>query len=186
MGVVYPHETLILGVDPATTGRAASVLLAVDPTTRVRTVIDIFVGQSLGAAGIKNDLIYRFWNKYNRDKRVDSTVVEINYVPTLQADEDLKQRAESYGTRIDFPRTYGRGRKRGSINDEEYGIAAMTGLFSTGLMAFANGAAGDREKLQPLLDDMLSFPWSDTKDALVALWVANGEASFPHIQTDDL
>lgn len=176
LGVVYPHERLVLGIDPATTGRAAAVVLAVDPTTRVRTVIDIWVGSNLGAAGIRNDLIYRFWEKY-REHRISQTVIEINYVPTLLGDETLKQRADEYGTHLQPHRTYGAGRKKGSKHDEEYGISALAPLFSGGLLAFANGAPGDREKLQPLVDDMLSFPWSEIQDALIALWVANGEAN---------
>lgn len=185
MGKVFPHEILILGVDPATTGRAAAVLLAVDPISRVRTVVDIFVGAGLGATGIRNDLIYRFWNRFNKDKKVDFTVVETNFVPTLLSDQTLMERANSYGTNLTPHKTLGKGRKRGSIHDEEYGIAAMSALFSGGLLAFANGGTGDLKKLQPLIDDMLSFPWSDTKDALVALWVANGEASIPHPERVD-
>lgn len=186
LGRVFPHEILILGVDPATTGRAASVLIAVDPITRIRTVVDIFVGSNLGASGIRNDLMYRFWNKYNGDKRIDFTVPEINYVPTLEGDEVLIDRANSYGTSMVFHRTYGRGKKRGSIHDEEYGISALAPLFSGGLIAFANGAPGDRERLQPLVDDMLSFPWAEAKDALVALWIANGQASIPHHKPADV
>lgn len=44
LGMVYDHEILILGVDPATTGRAAAILIALDPITRLRTVVDLFVG----------------------------------------------------------------------------------------------------------------------------------------------
>lgn len=185
MGRVYPHETLILGVDPATSGRAAAVLLAVDPVSRVRTVVDIFVGSNLGASGIRNDLIFRFWNRFNGDKRVDFTVVETNYVPTLLSDETLMERAQAYGTTLRDHKTYGKGRRRGSIHDEEYGIGALAALFSGGLIAFANGAPGDKQRLDGLVDDMLSFPWSNTKDALVALWVANGEASTPHYERED-
>ncbi len=175
MGVVYDHEILILGVDPATTGRAAAVLIAVDPTSRVRTVVDIHVAHNLGAGGILNDLFYKFWDKY-RHHRVQFSVLETNFVPTLMADEAFKMRAEASGTILVDHKTLGRGRKRGSIHDEEFGIASLASLFSNGLMAFANTTLEDRQKVQPLVDDMLTFPWSDIKDALVALWVANGEA----------
>lgn len=124
--------------------------------------------------------MYRFWNKFNGDKRVDYTVIETNFVPTLMSDEAFRDRAEAYGTQIVDHKTVGRGKKRGSIHDEEYGIAALASLFSTGNIAFANAGIGDRQRLQPLIDDMLSFPWASEKDALVALWVANGEAAIPH------
>lgn len=175
MGRVYDHEALILGVDPATTGRAAAVLLAVDPITRVRTVVDIAVNSKLGATGIRNELFYRFWERY-KEHPVNVTMVEINFAPTLMGDEAFMERAQLYNTVVRPHRTVGRGRVRGSKWDEEYGIAALASLFQGGLIAFANGGPGDRQKLEPLIDDMLVFPWSDQQDAIVALWVANGEA----------
>jgi hypothetical protein len=176
MGTVYDHEILILGIDPATTGRAASVLIAVDPETRVRTVVDLFVGERLGASGIRQDLMYRFWDRY-RDHRIDFTVIETNFAPTLMGDEAFLDRAEAYGTRLVKHTTVGRGTKRGSKWDEEYGIAALASLFSGGLIAFANASPEEKEKYRPLTEDMIMFPWASTQDALVALWVANGEAN---------
>lgn len=176
MGRVYDNEILILGVDPATSGRAAAIVIALNPETRVRTVVDLFIGHNLGAQGIRNDLLYRFWDKY-KDHRIQFTVVESNFVPTLLSDESLVARAEAAGTVLVDHRTLGRGNKRGSIHDEEYGIGALASLFGGGLIAFANGNPQDRATIQPLIDDMLVFPWADQKDALVALWVANGEAN---------
>lgn len=175
-GTVYDHEYLVLGVDPATTGRAAAVLIAVDPTSRVRTIIDMFVGHQLGAVGIRNDLFYRFWDKY-KTHRIQFSVVETNFVPTLVSDEAFTARAAAAGTQLIDHKTVGRGKKRGSIHDEEYGIAALASLFANGLIGFANTSPADRSRIQPLIDDMLTFPWADQKDALVALWVANGEAN---------
>jgi hypothetical protein len=175
MGEVYDHEHLILGVDPATTGRAAALVLAVDPTTRVRTVVDIFVGASLGATGLKQELMYNFWEKY-RDHIIGTTVIESNFVKTLKGDEGLQARADAYGTVLDQSwHTTAKGRQ--GKWDEEYGIAAMASLFGTGLMAFANAGAGDLAKLQPLIEDLLVFPWSETQDAAIALWLANSWAT---------
>ena len=176
LGKAFPHERLILGIDPATTGRAAALVLAVDPVTRIRTVIDLFVGQGLGATGVRQDLMYQFWDKYKAKQNViGTTVVETNFVKTLLGDETLMQRARAAGTNIIDHHTSGKG-KRGKW-DEEYGIAAIAGLFSAGLIAFACAGLDDRAMLQPLVDDMLVFPWSDTQDAVIALWVANLEAA---------
>ena len=176
LGEVYDHERLILGVDPATTGRAAALVLAVDPTTRVRTVVDIFVGSALGATGVRQDLLYQFWEKY-RDHKISLTVIEENFVKTLKGDESLTARAEAYGTVLEYPHTVGRGRGRGNKWDEEYGIAAMASLFGTGLLAFANGGLDDKAKLAPLVEDLLVFPYSDVQDAAIALWLANSWAN---------
>lgn len=177
LGQVFPHERLILGVDPATTGRAAAVLIAVDPTTRVRTVVDIYVADQLGAAGVRSKLMYQFWERYT-DNRIGTTVIEENFAPTLLGDEALLERAHQYGTHIQKHRTVGRGRQRGNKWDEEYGIAALAPLFSGGLIAFANAGPDDRRALQPLIDDMVVFPWAEgAQDALIALWIANGAAS---------
>lgn len=175
LGRVFPHERLILGADPATTGRAASLVLAVDPVTKVRTVVDLFVGSSLGATGVRNKLLYEFWERYS-DNRIGISAIEENFVKTLKGDEGLTSRAEAYGTRLEFPHTVGRGRGKGNKWDEEYGIAAMAGLMGTGLLAFANGGEGDEERLMPLIEDLLVFPYSDTQDAAIALWLANGWA----------
>lgn len=184
LGLVHPHERLVLGVDPATTGRAAAVLLAVDPTTRVRTVVDLFVGRGLGATGVRQELLYNFWEKYKALQHpVDVTVIETNFAKTLLGDETLKMRAEAARTRIVDHHTLGTG-KRGKW-DEEYGIAAMSPLFSQGLMAFANKGLDDRAQLEPLIEDLLVFPWSEVQDGAIALWVANTESnSAPIVHLD--
>ena len=171
LGMVEPQEILILGIDPAITGRAAAVLIAYDPLSRRRTVVDLWVGDQLGATGVRDRLMYQFWDKY----RPQRTLIEVNYAPTIMGDPVLKARAEAAGTILLPHKTYGRGRKRGSINDEEYGIAAMAPLVSGGLFVFPNATPADLHKMQPLLEDMRGFPYSDKKDALVGLWIANAE-----------
>lgn len=171
IGQVFPQEILILGVDPATTGRAAAVLMAYDPRSRVRTVVDLWAGDRLGAQGVRDKLLYHFWEKY----RPQRTLVEVNYAPTLLADEVLRSRAEAAGTVLLGHTTTGRGHKRGNINDEEYGIGAMAPLFAGGLFSLPSATPGDINRLQPLLDDLAAFPYGEAKDALVGLWVAEGE-----------
>ncbi len=182
LGQVRPHEILILGIDPALSGRAASVVLAYDPRTRVRTVVDLVVTDKLGATGIREKLMYMFWEKYHPQR----TLIEVNYAPTIMGDEVLKSRAHAAGTLLLPHTTYGRGRKRGSINDEEYGIAAVAPLFGGGLYALPSATPQDRKRLEPLIADMQAFPYSDTKDALVALWIAEGEVSTVAVTPPDV
>lgn len=185
LGQVFEHERLVLGVDPATTGRAAAILLAVDPITQVRTVIDIFVGSNLGAIGIRQQLLYQFWERYkDQNRTIDVTVIEENFVKTLRGDESLTARAAAAGTVLQWPHTTGKG-VHGKW-DEEYGIARMASLFGSGLMAFANAGVGDKERLAPLMDDLLVFPWSKIQDTIMALWVANGHAAGVAVSTTDL
>ncbi len=185
MGDVYPHEKLILGVDPATTGRAAAILLAVNPETRVRSVVDIFVGSNLGATGIRQKLMYYFWDKYGElGRSIDITVVEENFVKTLKGDETLMMRAQAAGTNIVFPHTSGKGRH--GKWDEEYGIAAMQALFGAGLMCFPNAGPDDEHRLLPLIDDLMVFPWSEQQDTVMALWVANGHTGMIQISVPPL
>ena len=175
MGQVMPDEILILGVDPATTGRAASVLIAYNPETDIRTIVDIHVGHRLGATGIRNKLLYEFWDKY-AEHRVAYTVIETNFAPTILGDETLRAHAEWTGTRLVDHRTIGQGKRRGNKWDTEFGIGALAALFNSGLVAFPSAKVEDKAKLAPLVDDMLVFPWSKVQDALIAFWVANGEA----------
>lgn len=184
LGQVHPHEILVLGIDPALSGRAAAVLLAYDPRTRMRTVVDLLVTDQLGATGIREKLMYYFWEKYHPQR----TLIEVNYAPTLMGDEILKTRAQAAGTVLLPHTTYGAGRKRGSINDEEYGIAAVAPLVGGGLYVLPSATPQDRKRLEPLISDMEAFPFSDEKDALVALWIAEGEipmlaAKPPDIET---
>ena len=181
IGQVFPTEILILGVDPAITGRAASVLIAYDPYTRVRTVVDLFVGDRLGATGLREKLLYQFWEKY----RPQRTLIEVNYAPTIMGDKVLKARAEAASTVFLAHKTFGAGRRRGSINDEEYGIASLAPLISGGLYALPSATPADIARLRPLLDDMGAFPYSDEKDALVALWIAEGEVDMVSVETPD-
>ncbi len=184
IGQVFDHEILILGVDPATTGRAASVLIALDPESRVRTVVDIYVGSRLGGAGVRRSLLYQFWDRY-ADHPINFTIVEVNFAPTLLADETLRQKALVTGTTLRSHHTTARGQKRGSKWDEEYGIGGLQTLFSGNLVAFPSKEQEDVSKLQPLVDDMLGFPWVEQQDALVAFWVAEGEARIAHIVAVD-
>jgi hypothetical protein len=182
LGRVFPHERLILGVDPATTGRAAAIVLAVDPTTRVRTVVDIFIGSGLGATGVRQDLMYTFWERYRAmDHPIAVTVIETNFAKTLLGDETLMHRAAGMGTLMQDHHTSGKGKK--GKWDEEYGIAAMAGLFNAGLIAFANAGMDDKPRLQGLVDDLLVFPWSDQQDGVMALWVAMLEANNQSVHT---
>jgi hypothetical protein len=171
LGQVEPHEVLVLGIDPAITGRAAAVLVAYDPRSRVRTVVDLFVGDSLGATGVRSKLMYEFWEKYSPQR----TLIEVNYAPTIMGDDVLKARAVAAGTVLLPHKTLGAGRKRGSINDEEYGIAALAPLLRGGMYAFPSATPADRRRLEPLLQDMEGFPFREEKDALVGLWICEGE-----------
>lgn len=174
LGDVHPEEILVLGVDPAVSGRAAAVLLAYNPRTRIRTIVDIFVGENLGAVGIRERLLEQFWARY----RPQRTVIEINYAPTIMGDEALKDKARAYGTVLTPFTTIGRGHKRGSKYDEEYGVAAIAPLIRNGLYVFPSRTPADRQKLEPLVQDMTAFPFSEVQDALMALWFAESDTRF--------
>jgi hypothetical protein len=181
IGQVFPHEILILGIDPATTGRAAAILYAYDPKSRVRTVVDIFVGDTLGATGVREKLMYQFWERYHPQR----TLIEVNYAPTIMGDEVLRTRAQAAGTLLLPHKTLGKGRKRGSVHDEEYGVAAMAPLLNGGLLALPSATPDDRRILSPLLEDLAAYPYGDQKDAVMALWIAEGEIPFVAVETPD-
>ena len=176
LGTVLDHEILILGADPATTGRAFTVLLAFDPSTRVRRVVDLFVRSGLGATGIRSSLFYQFWDRY-RDHRVQYSAVETNFCPTLMGDEAFMARANQAGTIVVDHKTLARGHKPGAKWDEEYGVSALASLFGNGLIAFPSLTELDKEQLRPLVEDLLAFPFSQEQDGAIALWVANGVAA---------
>jgi hypothetical protein len=183
-GQYYDHERLILAVDPATSGRAAALVIAVDPTSKIRTVIDGFTATQLGAVGLRKQLFYRFWEKY-RDHGIALTVVETNFSPTLMGDEAFLTQADTYGTYIEPFRTKGRGRGRGVKWDEEYGVGGMASQFSSGMIAFANKDQAGKDMVQPLIGDMLVFPYEEpTGDSLMALWFGITNADLVYVARD--
>lgn len=173
-GQVHPGEILVLGVDPAVTGRAAAVVVAYDPKTRMRAIVDVVVMENLGADGLHKRLIYPLWEKYRPQK----TVIEVNYAPTLFGDEAFKQTALVYGTTLVPHSTTGSGHKRGSKWDTEYGVAAVAPLLANNLYAIPSARPEDNERMRPLLEDMEGFPYSEIQDAVMALWFAEGEIRF--------
>ena len=169
-GQYYEHERLILTVDPATSGRAAALVIAVDPASKIRTVIDGYTASALGATGLRKKLFYEFWERY-AEHGIALTVVETNFSPTLMGDEAFLAKAASYGTSIQAFRTKGRGKGRGVKHDEEYGVGALAGQFSAGLVAFCNFDTLAMEVVTPLINDMLVFPYEEpTGDSLMSLW----------------
>jgi len=130
---------------------------------------------------VRDKLLYQFWEKYHPQR----TLVEVNYAPTLLADEVLRTRADAAGTLLIAHKTFGRGNKRGSINDEEYGIAALAPLVAGGLFVFPSATPADLHRLAPLLEDMRSFPYGAEKDALVGMWIANAEVDVAATPTPD-
>lgn len=174
VGQVHPGEILVLGVDPAVTGRAAAVVVAYDPQTRIRAVVDVVVLDSLGAEGLHKRLIYPLWERY----RPQRTVVEVNYAPTLFGDETFKNTALAYGTQLIPHSTTGRGHKPGSKWDNEYGVAAVAPLFANQMYMLPSKTIEDRQRIQPLLEDLEGFPYSEVQDAAMALWFAEGELRY--------
>jgi hypothetical protein len=126
--------------------------------------------------------MYEFWEKYHPQR----TLIEVNYAPTIMGDEVLQVRAKAAGTLLLPHKTFGAGRKRGSINDEEYGISAVAPLVGMGMYAFPSATPYDRKRLEPLLEDMRAFPFSDEKDALVALWIGEGEVRMVDVKPTDI
>lgn len=182
LGQVHPGEILVMGVDPALTGRAAAVVVAYDPETRERAVVDLVVMENLGTEGLRKRMIYPLWEKY----RPQVTVVETNYAPTLMGDEAFKRTAVAYGTRLTEHKTVGGTRaKRGNKWSDEYGVAGIAPLMSTGLYVFPSKRPEDKALLQPLISDMQSFPYADEQDAVMALWFTEGEVRFLHVKASD-
>ncbi len=176
LGQYFEHERLILAVDPATSARAAVLVIAVDPASKIRTVIDGWTGSKLGTTGMRQQLFYSWWEKY-KEQGIALTVIEQNFSPTLMGDEALMAKAREYNTVIQPFWTKGRGRGIGSKWHEEYGVGGIAGQISAGLVAFASASPEAIAVMQPIIDDMLIFPYQEpTGDSLMALWFGLSES----------
>ena len=160
----------VAGLDPATAGYTAMVVIGLDVRTKKRYVLDVF-----NKSGCKPDEIregiYRFTEKYN----VVEWVVETNgFQGFLAQDREVNQFLTNRGAMV---RPHHTGVNK---QDPDFGVSAMSGLFTgwrEGNNLIELPSSHMSEPLKALVEQLcLWAPEVSQKkqktDAVMALWMA--------------
>ena len=140
-GRAYPHELVVLGVDPARRYGAAWVTLAIDRREQIITVCDFFFGDNLGVTGIKQRLILEPLAKWNPIW----LIYEDNIESAVLDDTTIKEAIRESGVSVDTIHT---GRNRvGPMVGEVGSIAAW---MRTGNFLIPYRTADDRARYEIL------------------------------------
>jgi hypothetical protein len=135
-GQAFPHELLVVGVDPARTGGAAWVLWAIDQTGETATVVDWFYGEKLGVTGIKQRLIIEPLTKY----MPAWLAYETNMEASVLDDFLIQQALQATGTAVHKHRT----------GDNRFTVGSMAAYMRSAQIRFPAKTAEDRERTSTL------------------------------------
>jgi hypothetical protein len=173
--VHYPHEVIVVGVDPARTYGAAWAALAVDFAKQIATVIDWEWYENLGTAGVKERLIMAPLVRY----RVHWLCYEVNRDAAVLEDTTIVQALESFGVTVKHHFT------DGSRADLRVGPGSLAMYMRSLQLRFPYQTADDRHKTEQLDRFFKNFdrrtiaggrsrpgqPGHEPDDAVFAVWI---------------
>lgn len=162
---------LIAGLDPAgankNSGRTAMVLLAVDPDTGKRFVVDAISERQMKAPRMR-DVIFDWSSKYPiYEWRVESNGVQSQLV---QYNEEIVQHLAKRGIRVLPHQTNASGRT--GKWDAEFGVETMAPLFHAELVSIPWAGVQSAQAMQKILEEFVSFPMGIESDLVMAFWFA--------------
>lgn len=165
-GVCPPGVRVVAGLDPAgaskKSGFTAMVVLAVDILSGHRTVLEIVNIKSFKAPAMKARMI-ELCDRYPISEwRVESNAVQSQ----LWQDPQLMQDLANRGVRLKEHYT---GSKKW---DPTFGVESMSSLFHAGMFHIPFGGNDTRRMMQPLVEQLISFPMGTITDVVMALWFA--------------
>lgn len=154
---------LIAGLDPASVGYTAAVLLGVDLRTGHRYVVDVHNEASMPPDKLKG-FIRNWTERYNiKEWRVEDNAFQ----KFLTRDPELTTWMAARGV-VFTEHTTGRNK-----NDPDFGVMAMSGLFEGGLIHLPNSTSSS---VKALIEQLVVWqpqpPKSLKTDCVMALWFA--------------
>lgn len=135
-GKARPSELRIISVDPARTGGAAWVCLAVDVDAETVTVVDERWYTNLGVQGIKRRLIVEpltLWDP-------QWLVYETNHEQSVLYDTEIEKAIADFGVTVHRHHT---GKNRA---DPVIGVASLAGLMRKGQLLFPTASPHDKQR----------------------------------------
>ena len=162
---------LIAGLDPAGankgSGRTAMVLLAVDPDTGKRFVVDAISEKQMKAPRMR-DVMFDWSARYPiYEWRVESNGVQSQLI---QYNEEIIQHLAKQGIRVVPHQTNTSGRT--GKWDAEFGVETIAPLFHAELVSIPWAGVQSAQAMQKLLEEFVSFPMGVESDMVMAFWFA--------------
>ena len=172
-GQAFPHELILVGVDPARRYGAAWAALAIDRREGVITLCDYFWGERLGVTGIKTRLVAEplmkwdpLWFCYEDNKEA-----------AILDDAEISELIRATGVSVDRHHT---GRNRRSVED---GPGAIAGWMRRGTFQIPYRSSEDRARFEFCKSQFLAWDIStdrkrpgqaghDPDDLVMAVWPA--------------
>lgn len=155
---------VIAGLDPASIGYTAAVVLGVDTQSGLRYVLDVFNKPSVPPQKIK-ELLYEWTDRFG----IDEWRVERNAFQTfLTRDPEVLMNLANRGCVLTEHTTTGQTK-----HDPNFGVLAMAALFDNGMYRLPNLA---HERIRTLADQLSMWqpnpPRGLKTDLVMALWFA--------------
>ena len=164
VGHVPPGLPVVMGVDPATDGTCAIVVLAVDRATGVRYIVDCIAKSELGQReAIKAEICYAA-----RRYRASRCRVEQNFAQ-LGDDPDLKNKLHTLGCNLEKWVTNPKEKY-----DSEWGVLGTAGRFAEGMFDIPYGPGAERT-MRPFIEELALWRAGrkGKQDRVMALWFAD-------------
>lgn len=160
---------LIAGLDPATVGHTAAVLLGVDLLTGKRYVIDVH-----NQSGMTPDQMRKLIKDWQDKYHVHEWRVERNaFQAFLTKDTEILQYLSARGAILVEHTTTGSNK-----HDPSFGVMAMSSLFEYGLIFLPNTST---DRMKAFVDQLVVWqpktPSGAKTDLVMALWFAEIRAS---------
>lgn len=165
-----PSWMLVLGVDPAganaQAGYTAMVVLAVDPVSGRRYLVDLVNQKQMKAPQIM-DQIFDWSEKYPlRELRVEVNGLQAQI---FQYNQELQTKMANRGVRVVPHITHG---NKGGKWDPQFGVEAMSTLYHNGVISTPWQDINSREKFKQLEAQLQQFPMGAQSDLVMAMWFA--------------
>lgn len=161
--------TVVAGLDPATSGHTAAVVIGLDLSNNKRYVLDVYNKANTTPEGIR-DLIKTWTDKY---AIIEWRIEKNGFQGFLVHDREVNEFCSSRGTII---RAHFTGNNK---HDSDFGVAAMTTLFTgyeDGNQLIELPSTHGQESMKQFVEQLVTWspdaPKGQKTDIVMALWFA--------------
>lgn len=170
LGQYDPSWVLVGGLDPAGPGPqggyTAFVLLGLDTTTGAQHLVDLVAVKQMKAPQMAEQL-FDWADRYPqiREFRVETNGLQANLT---QYNTEIMSKMTAKGIRVVPHVTTGRNKW-----DADFGVESMSTMFVNRMFTLPTKDMASRNRIKPLVEQLVSFPMGHINDLLMAMWFAN-------------
>lgn len=169
LGQYDPKWTLVGGLDPAGAGpqggTTAFILLGLDLDTGAQHLVDLVAVKQMKAPQMR-DQLFDWADRYPqlREFRVETNGLQGQLT---QYNTEIMERMTARGIRVAPHVTTGRNKW-----DADFGVESMSTMFVNRMFSLPTKDLPSRNRIKPLVDQLVSFPMGHINDLLMAMWFA--------------